>query len=153
MAFCVKCGSELVENAQFCSNCGAPVGQNNIQEKFNEINNTNDSTASYEKSDIERNKWMAFLSYWSILVLIPLFVSKDSSSFVKFHVNQGLILLIAEIGISIISFVVGVWSLLANLLIGVLEIALIALSIIGMVNAYNGRAKELPFLGSIKILK
>ena len=175
MAFCVNCGTEITGDMKFCPKCGAPVGQDNVsssnetqynygttqeknvqddfQKKFEEINNTKDTTSSFDSQDITENKWMAFLAYWSILVLIPLFVAKDKSPFVKYHVNQGLVLLIAEIGISIIAIVLGALLFLVSLLVSLLELGLLALSIIGMINAYNGKAKELPFLGSIQILK
>lgn len=26
MAFCIKCGAELAQNAKFCVKCGSPVG-------------------------------------------------------------------------------------------------------------------------------
>ena len=41
------------------------------------------------------NKVMAILSYFGILVLIPIFAAKDDA-FARYHANQGLVLLIAS---------------------------------------------------------
>lgn len=37
MAFCIKCGTKLRENASFCSNCGSPVPQSTLEEVQPEI--------------------------------------------------------------------------------------------------------------------
>ena len=90
----------------------------------------------------QKNTLMAVLSYLGILVLIPFFTTKNDP-FVKFHIKQGLVLLIVEVVISIIAHVVWVlWPLwnLANL-------ATLILAIIGIVNAAKGREKELPWIG------
>lgn len=49
-----------------------------------------------EQMDINSNKGYAILSYFSLLVLIPIFAAKDSK-FARFHANQGLVLMIAEV--------------------------------------------------------
>ena len=86
---------------------------------------------------------------------VPLFGAKESK-FARFHVNQGIVLAIAEI------LAVVVCGILARIpLIGwifsIIEslICLICLifAVIGIVNAANGRAKELPIVGQFKILK
>ena len=67
-----------------------------LEEKFNELNNTTDITVEFDAQDIEQNKVFAILAYISWLVLVPMFASKESK-FAKFHANQGLVLAIAEI--------------------------------------------------------
>lgn len=122
-----------------------------------ELNNTADTTDQFEAEDIERNKVMAILAYLGWLVLIPIFAAKESK-YARFHANQGLVLVIIQIAWAIVQGIVG--SVLRSLhlgfiasLLGIVNLAFLALLIIGIVNVVNGRAKELPIIGGIKILK
>lgn len=169
MAFCNNCGTQLTEGAKFCPKCGTPAGAPAAQENRPQentgyafsttINNSADTTALFDPKDIEQNKVMALLSYFGILVLIPLLGAKESK-FARFHANQGLILCIAcilyGVAYSILSAVVLAisWKLYFIVsLIGLLGIVFAILAIIGIVNTLNGKAKELPFIGKYKILK
>ena len=60
------------------------------------INNTADTTADYDKKDIEDNKLMGVLAYIGLLFLIPLFAAKESK-FAQFHTNQGILLCIVGV--------------------------------------------------------
>ncbi len=113
--------------------------------KVAQLNDTPDTTASFDVDDVKNNKGMAVLAYLGILVLIPLFARKDSS-FARYHSNQGLILLICWVIVAILR---RIWWLLGTVggLIGFI------LMIIGIVNAANGRAKELPIVGKFRLLK
>ncbi len=136
-----------------CTNCGAPieapVQQNqpiDLSEKFNEFNNTADTTSEYDAQDIEKNKVMAVLAY--IIFLIPLLAAKDSK-FARFHTNQGLVLFIG----AILSSVIAAIPLIGWIIAPIAGLAITVLAIIGILNALNGRAKELPLIGKFKILK
>ena len=90
---------------------------------------------------------VAALAYIWILFLIPLFAAKDSK-FARFHANQGLLLFILDIIVSVLSYIplIGwIIKLVGGLLI-------LAFVIIGVVNVVNGKAKELPLIGQFKIL-
>ncbi|MBR5426739.1 MAG: hypothetical protein IK118_00195, partial [Clostridia bacterium] len=65
-----------------------------FNEKFNELNNTPDTTAEFDPADVQANKAMGVLAYLSWLVLIPIFAAKNSR-FARFHANQGIVLAIA----------------------------------------------------------
>jgi len=126
-----------------------------FNDKFNEFNNTKDTTAEFDQNDIQQNKAMAILAYLSWLVLIPLFAAKDSK-FAKFHCNQGLTLFICSIACSLlmtilafIPFVRWIGFILGSLL----GVAILILAILGIINAANGQAKELPIIGKFTILK
>lgn len=106
---------------------------------------------------------MAVLAYLGILVLVPLLAAKESK-FARFHANQGLVLLIAEIILTLVQRIVsGVllsifWgSGLMSALMSLIAVAVWAFSIVmlilGIVNAANGRAKQLPLIGNITLLK
>lgn len=161
MAFCEKCGTQLDEN-NLCPNCGNVAGGdkfddavNSVTNKFNEINNTADTTASFDQNDINQNKVMAALSYLSILVLIPIFAAKESK-FAQFHANQGLILCIIGIAMSVINLVLGeipVVGFILGIASGLVSLVTFILAVIGIINVIGGKAKELPIIGKYRILK
>ncbi|HHX38257.1 MAG TPA: zinc-ribbon domain-containing protein [Clostridiaceae bacterium] len=123
------------------------------------FNNTADNTAQYHPMDIQQNKVMAVLSYIGILVLIPIFAAKESR-FARFHANQGLVLAIAEVAYGIIyailnSILLSIsWRLMfISTILSLVYIAFLVFAILGIVNAASGRAKELPLIGKLRILK
>ena len=171
MRTCEYCGGLLEEGVNTCSKCGAkvnpPVNQNvqpNQQQvdymaKLQELNNTPDTTGEYDKNDIEQNKIMAVLAYFGILVLVPILAAKESK-FARFHANQGLVLTIGGFAYGIISAIASAIAMAISkifffipLLLSLVSLAIFVLSIIGIVNAVQGKAKELPIIGKIKILK
>ncbi|NLO09471.1 MAG: hypothetical protein GX129_06325 [Clostridiales bacterium] len=176
MAFCSNCGKQLDENTNVCSSCNAQAEQSASTDNnqgstsqpnvFQKMNNTSDTTAEYDAKDIADNKVMALLSYLGILVLIPMFAAPNSK-FTRFHVRQGFTLFLAYIGLFIVNFLLGmiktthyVWGVPYQATPGIvvfigwlLGIPLFILSILGIINAYQGRAKELPIIGKFKILK
>ncbi len=130
---------------------------------MDQFTNTPDTTAAYTQEDISSNKGMAILAYLSWLVLIPLFAAKNSP-FAKYHTSQGFTLWLAGIVwnvvswllskvFSLIPFLGGILNLLLGLISFAIGIAILVLAIIGIVNAAKGLARELPFIGGIKILK
>ena len=125
----------------------------------NELMQSEDFTKNYDIQDINANKPMGILSYIGILVLVPLFVAKDSP-FARFHTNQGLVLLISNVVFSTaLGIVRGILSAVShhlNFISSILSmgyILLFILFILGIVNAATGKAKELPVIGSIQLLK
>ena len=153
MLTCKQCGTQVEDGVMNCTNCGAsieaPVQQNqpiDLSEKFNEFNNTADTTSEYDAQDIEKNKVMAVLAY--ILFFIPLLAAKDSK-FARFHTNQGLVLFIG----AILSSVITVIPIIGWIIAPIAGLAITVLAIIGILNVLNGRAKELPVIGKFKILK
>lgn len=123
------------------------------------FNNTNETTAEFDPQDIQNNKVMAILAYLGILVLIPLFAAKESK-FARYHTNQGLVLCIAEIAYGITygvlsSIILAIsWRLyFITSIIGLVSLVFLVILVIGIMNAANGRAKELPIIGKFKILK
>lgn len=111
-----------------------------------------------DPADVQQNKAICILCYFGILFLIPYFVKKDSQ-YVRFHCNQGLVLLIANVAINLgfgILKTLVKGSLLAipvGLVSWVVGLALFALMIIGIIFAVTGKMRELPLIGGIHILK
>ena len=119
---------------------------------------TKDSTSEFDKKDIEDNSVMGLLAYIWILWLIPLLAAKNSK-FAKFHANQGLILFILEvIGGAVFGPFIAIFaevpflSTLFKILLSVFELFCLILAVLGIVNAVQGQAKELPFIGKFKLL-
>ena len=183
MAYCGKCGTKVDGGVKFCPSCGNPMeapapeqqaqtqqaqtqqaqpagDQNDFSAKVANLNNTKDTTADFDKADIEQNKVMGILAYLSWLVLIPIFAA-PKSKFARFHANQGLVLAITEIAWWIVTGVVSTilynisWTLgsLFGTLLGLVNLVFLVMLVIGIMNAVNGRAKELPVIGKFKILK
>ncbi len=127
---------------------------------LNKLTDMKDHTSEFDPQDIENNKVMALLAYLSWLVLIPLFAAKDSK-FARFHCNQGIVLAIAELALNfvvfpILSAILGgvpVVGLLISIVSGLVGLCFFVLSVIGIINAVQGQAKELPVIGGFKILK
>lgn len=94
----------------------------------------------------EKNTLMAVLAYLSILVLIPLLVAKDDP-FVKFHVKQGLVLAIIGLLVSILSMGMMMWIFFP--IVGIINLGLLALSIMGIVNVIQGKEQKLPLVGHL----
>ncbi len=90
----------------------------------------------------QKNTGMAMAAY--IIFFIPLLTEARNDSFVKYHVKQGLVLFIVGIIVEIISLILP-WQLW--MIIRLLDIALVALAIIGIMNASKGEQKPLPLIG------
>lgn len=86
---------------------------------------------------------MAVVAY--ILFFVPLLTDAKDDPFVKFHVKQGLVLLIASIALQVVGAVVPVigWFLILPLV----GLATLVLFVIGILHAVNGEEKELPVIG------
>ena len=99
--------------------------------------------------DVEDNRLICILCYCSILFLIPLLTRQDSP-YVRFHSNQGLVLLLVGGAVSIVS---GILPLIGWLVGAVGGIFVFVCFIMGIVNTVAGRMKPLPLIGSIVIIK
>lgn len=90
---------------------------------------------------------LAMMFYWSGIIglIMGLIVcDKDKDPFIRHHLNQAVVLLIAYL----------ICSLLAFVLVGyVLMIVLLVFQIMATVEAYNGTMGEMPLLGKLKIWK
>ena len=181
MQFCKTCGTQMEDGIKFCPSCGKQVDEQSQSQNqssnggtFNNLKNmatnTKDETANIEKSDIEANKAMGGLAYF--IFFLPL-VSCPNSKYGRFHANQGLLLLILSIVGGIVnsilrrilfgifaptytSFLTGSWgiaALLTSIVSFIIYLPILILGIMGLINGFSGKAKELPFIGKIKIIK
>ena len=116
---------------------------------FNDFMNTPDDTGMYDTQDIQTNKVWAALSYVGILFILPLLVNGGQSRYAKYHANQGFILFLSNIVVGIASAILGKIPVLGAVLSALLSLASLALMIIGIINAANGKAKQLPLIGGL----
>ena len=105
----------------------------------------------------DNDKLMGVLAYLSILVLIPIFAG-GKSKFVRFHANQGLALLGIEVVLFVlysVIFPIAIFSGLGILLLilGLLNIGVLVLVVLGIVNVVTGEEKPLPLIGGFTLLK
>ena len=113
-----------------------------------------------DPKDAQDNKVMGILAYLGILVLVPILAAKESP-FARFHANQGLVLIIAVIALSIctaiLGAILGFISLTLGIIVYLLNLAVslgwLVFAILGIINAAKGEMKELPIIGKYKILK
>ena len=136
MAYCSKCGAQLNDGDKACGSCGEPVtGASSVRE----------STGS-------NDMWMGILSYLGILSLIP-YLIKDQTPFVRAHAVRGINLFLLEViawvAVGILSWI----PVLNDILSTIVGLAGFALSLIGIINVANKEDKDLPFIGSIRLIK
>ena len=130
------------------------------------LGNTTYYTSDFSKTDIEANKGPALLSYFGLLVLIPIFAAKHSP-YARYHANQGLVLFVGMLVWAVIDGAVtallrallgnalGLWGMysLCGTALNIVYAGFSILAVIGIINVLNERAKELPIIGKYKILK
>ena len=142
-----------------------------IKSKVKEVMDTKDNTDEFDEKDINDNFFLALLSYIGIFAFIPYFIHTDSK-FVKYHAKEGINLLILDGIYVLLDGILGfikvreivvdygdlvatrmVTPLFISLPIAIIGLVLTILSIIGIVNVCKGKAKELPLINKIKIIK
>ena len=158
--FCNECGKEIPENS--VCDCGKAVDQQTQQQQ------TQADTA-------DNSRIYCILSYIGILWLVGLLVQEKNDPKVRFHVGQGIILSIVNVGLVIvITIVLAILSPILNQSIGwgglltvyspvytvisnILWIATwaftIVLMIIGILNAVKGKENKLPVIGKFAFYK
>ena len=174
MAICNKCGTRLEDGKQFCGSCGEAVQddtapkvqpyqyQQTIQQGAQRLTklaqDTADETGGIDPVDIRKNKVMGGLAYF--LFFLPL-IACPESKYGRFHANQGLVYLILCIAGSIVRGILSsvlysiTWRLwwVSSILSAIIWLPILAVGIIGLINGFSGKAKELPIIGKFRIIK
>jgi uncharacterized membrane protein len=91
--------------------------------------------------DVEKAKGITWLSYLSILWLVPLLTMKENA-FAKFHVKQGIVLTIYGLAVGIVGGAIPFlgWFIIAP----VGSIIILVLAIMGIVNSLGGKYWKCP---------
>lgn len=102
---------------------------------------------------------LAVLAYLGLLVFVPI-LSGSKSEFVRFHANQGLVLFICSVLWNALNWILSrfVWFMDVGIislgdLLGIVNLALVVLAIVGIVNACKSKKEELPFIGNIVLFQ
>lgn len=90
---------------------------------------------------------MALLAYLWILVIVPFLTDAKNDPFVKFHLKQGLVLVIFEFAGWVVSMAIGWFPVIGWLIVFLWWIASLILVVTGIANVVNGREKNLPWIG------
>ena len=129
---------------------------------------TDDHSAMLDPRDVADNKVFGIFAYPGLFCLIPMFAAPKNSKFSRYHANQGLLLLICNAIYAIIccllnlikvpvyrfGFRVGSTTpVIIPIILAILSLPIIALVVLGIINVVNGKCKDLPFIGKIKLLK
>lgn len=173
LSFCPNCGAKIggnAENAQQAQQTqqtapqgnavppynGGTTNQQSVSEQvndaFNKVMDTDDHTAEFDPEQVKMGKAMSILCYIGILVLIPMFAEKENK-YVRFHANQGFTLFLLEVAAGIVSAILGLIPIFGVIVSSVISIALLIFMVLGIVNAANDKAKELPLIGKIKFIQ
>ncbi|NLC48563.1 MAG: hypothetical protein GX758_04310, partial [Tenericutes bacterium] len=121
--------------------------------------------ASFSLDDVELNKKYAILCYIGFLFLYPM-TKKEirSSSYMLFHINQGINLFIFDIIVFVIcgilnSMFTKVYAyssstpILVSFICYMLYCLAIILSLYGVINTFNGKSRELPVIFNFNLIK
>ena len=163
MGKCKKCGAYVQDGVLFCTNCKQKFESgagNAAKSVFDTFGRTEDFTNAYSARDIAENKLFAAMCYIPILCLFPIIFKTRRSGFVRFHANGGLMLFLLELALSALFYLLGMIPVVSAILAlplaiasWIVDLAFLALTVYGVALAYMGRAKELPFIGKIRIFK
>lgn len=131
-------------------------------------------SAAYPQTATDNAKLYSILSYLGILWLIGLLGSQKNNPSVRFHVNQGIILSIFQVAVSIVAAILNaiigaIFShtaygflvytsptgvLLIRVITYIASAVILAGTIIGIVNASQDKEQPLPLIGKLfKIVK
>lgn len=177
--FCPNCKKYLTEETKFCPKCGTDLSPYWEQKKnsqrqryaqtqpvadYNEPVDMND----IDQTDIEQNKGIAWLSYFGLLILVPM-LARKTSKYCAHHVKQGWTLFAAEFAYIIVTqillaiigaifpghlsyFLIYVPSTVYWIFSTVFSLGYIyffVMAIMGIVYAAKGKTKTLPLIGKI----
>lgn len=142
---CGNCGAYVPEGTRFCAACGREVGASSEGNyKYDRPTYSQDDNSD----DIADNKLITILCYFGILLLIP-YLIKPNSPFVKYHSNQGLLLLLLGVAGGVVSAI----PILGWIVGFVVGIFVAVCFIIGLVNVIGGKMSPLPIIGKYTIIK
>lgn len=120
-----------------------------------------DESGYYSELEKRDGKLMSVLAYLGVLIVIPILAHRGNR-FVKFHVNQGLVILLVRFGISLIIQVSQMVALqdffgpmmafsLIRTAFRLLHILLFMCAVFGIINAVQGKAVRVPVIGSLNL--
>ena len=114
---------------------------------------TKDTQRDYKYIDVAQNKVMAVLAYLGLLVLLPIFLAKDSK-YARFHINQGLLFTALAVVFNLVAWL---FSLLTGgvffFLLPLGDVLLLGLLVFQIVRVIRDESRELPIIGRIRLFQ
>ena len=136
------------------------------EKKNNFFENLEDDTLSFSKEEIEDGKVMGVISY--LIPFVP-YLTEKNNGFVKYHAKQGMNLMMVYIMYLFLQISVGFIKVRRTICDGRVEywqtpqwlefplkvilLCILGLVVWGIVDVCNGKARKLPILNKIKIIK
>ena len=142
-----------------------PATESTIIEKKIENALLTTNSEAHSREEIENYKKDAILCYIPFVSIYHLITRKaKAGQYMFFHVNQGFILTLFYCFTFALNYLLKVLFKVENVYVtylpgsvrairALLLIICLALSTFGMVNSYNGKSRELPFIGRMRILR
>lgn len=175
--FCRQCGAPVLDGAKMCKYCmtpvepdgsageegtveyaGAAAGKVNIRKESGGGSSADRINISEKKDRTEENhenvtpyKIYGVLAYFGFGVLVPI-LFKMNVRFVRFHVNQGLALFLAEALLSLVYGFVGGLPIVA-MVISIVRLLCVLWMVLGMISVLRGSMKPLPLMGKIHLVR
>ena len=161
--FCPSCGQAVSQPFEMgAQNQQAPFEEPKYGAQFEQPDY---AQTNYQQPDYQQNyggydpygmqpygndKTMGVVSYITLIgFLIALFAGANNgrrTQYLNFHLNQSLIIIIAN-------FISGVIAGISSTLGGLLSLVVFVFWIMGIVGAAKGQTKSLPFIENIKLIK
>jgi uncharacterized membrane protein len=96
------------------------------------------------KFSFDQKSLVAAASYVGPLIIIPFLTAKEDP-FTQFHIKQGILVFAPGLVVWLFSgFMYGLYPVVM-----IINLALLILSVIGVVNVLQGKEKALPFIGHL----
>lgn len=105
--------------------------------------NHNDGAVAEKK----KGNGMAIFAYLWILIIIPFLTDAKNDPFVKYHLKQGLALIIFDVIGWVVGVAIGWFPIIGWLIVWLWWLASLILVLVGILNVLAGREKELPLVG------
>ena len=96
-----------------------------------------------KSTDAEKYRGMAVIAY--IVFFVPLLTDAKDNAYVKFHVKQGLMVLLTSIAVSVVGSILPFLGWFLIIPFG--SLFTLVIWVMGVLNAINGEQKELPIVG------
>ncbi|WP_343560133.1 hypothetical protein [Sphingobacterium sp.] len=98
-----------------------------------------------QRTSSNDGKTVAIISYLTLIGLIVAIImnNKEKTTLGQFHIRQSVGITVTGLVLSLLSFIPGIGGIIMNIVGVILLIALI----LGLVAAFSGEKKALPFIG------
>lgn len=148
--FCPNCGTQIPDDSAFCENCGTKIAaaaqQDPQQSPYQQTQAAQQQWQQYAPQDGGAHRMSvrtaSLLCYWFSFVgwCISYFLADNKDPYLRFHLNQSLILWIAGIIVSTLSNARGL-----SIIGGLLALVYFVLWLMAFIGSCRGQMKA-PFL-------